>query len=202
MKSVDLGFYLPWTYSVLLNVRRLEKTLWAVNLYPSPLQANNPPLMSHLYRVLSGKYFGARKELKWLMHSVIMGHGRKVKSSQEIRTKDLCSRVLLVSGWLRFVGLVYLINLKWQFDPSKQEAWRQAQCWLLSCALHVCIWRVLGMFPAMLIICSSGAGPRTCRFGLWGYTVVTVLLLKACIDKHICFCMQVRVAYSARKADL
>lgn len=122
------------------------------------------------------------------------------------RTTDLCSRLLQVSGWLWFMRqehkLVYLQNLRWQFDPSKQEAWRQARCWLLSCALHVCIWRVLGMFPAMPIICSSGAGPRTCRFGLWCSSVVTVLLLKACMDKHICLCMQVRVAYSARKTEL
>lgn len=33
-------------------------------------------------------------------------------------------------------------------------------------------------------------------------TVVTVFLLKACMDKHICFCMQVRIAYSAHKAEL
>lgn len=61
MKSIDLGFYLPWTYSILLNVRRLEKTLRAENLHPSPLRANNPLLMSHLYRVLSGKYLGLGK---------------------------------------------------------------------------------------------------------------------------------------------
>lgn len=88
MESVDLGFYLPWTYSILLGVRKLEKTLQAENLHPSPLQANNPFLTSHLYRVLSGKHFGPERT-KMVNSQHDRGTGKK---SQEQTKKKYISQ--------------------------------------------------------------------------------------------------------------